>query len=106
MPIYTVPVTILASFDIEANDIAAAIEEARAFVDALEPSQPFIEGRNEVTSVHPMFPTRILDVSGFDCDRIDEAEVEEVTEDCETCASSIETRNMPCDECGHMDGEA
>ena len=25
---------------------------------------------------------------------------------CATCAASTETRTMPCDECGHMDGEA
>lgn len=25
--------------------------------------------------------------------------------ECETCAQAIETRNAPCDECGHMDVE-
>lgn len=25
-------------------------------------------------------------------------------EDCRTCAEAIETRVIPCDECGHMDG--
>lgn len=27
-------------------------------------------------------------------------------DECTTCADAIETRAAPCDECGHMDGEA
>lgn len=89
MPRFSVPMTILATVEIDAPDQQTAIEEASRFIEALTPERPFLHGWNEVTAGHPVTPTSIHRVSEFALEEVGSEAVEEV----DTCRSEGCTRS-------------
>ncbi len=90
MPRYIVPMTILASVTVDAPTKADAIAEARRYIEEQADSGGFMDGWNDVQRQNgaPI----IHDCSGFDVERIELSEVEEIEPEPETCTYCGEER--------------
>lgn len=74
MPKFIVPLTVLVSITVEADDKATAIDEARRFVELGMPEDGYVDGWNDVQRQNgaPI----IHEVAGYECESVELDEVE------------------------------
>jgi hypothetical protein len=93
---YTVDIKALISITVEADSPEQARDRADTFVEAISPTENEALGYSE-TIGFSISPNGVWTVDG-------KSDVEErEDEGCATCAEAIETRLLPCDECGTLD---